>query len=147
MVVGMNSFCLHRFPNAASAEYLPVGSFTSKLDTGTSGMAAKLEVVMPLAMFVLPTRITVTPSPLSTRSRSGKAAPPCDTKTAGPVSLSGSTGVLTVTLPTNDVDGQASGFASNTDARQALASVLKREGRCFGNDTNTDLMFAWEPLG
>ena len=59
----------------------PVGRFSSKLETGTSGIDANVEVVMPLLMFVLPSRITLTPwSPSRIRSRSGKAAPPCETR-------------------------------------------------------------------
>src|ERR1700720_414217 len=131
IAVGMTSDCLHRLPFAVSAEFGPVGSLSSKLDTGTSGTVAKLEVVMPFVMFVLPTRITVTPSPLSTRSRSGNAAPPCETKIAGPVSLSGSTGVVTTASPTRELEGQASGAALNVACRQAWLSVLRREGSCL----------------
>src|SRR5437899_7499029 len=80
IVVGIRSFFAHRLPKAASAECGPVGSFSVKLDTGTSGIAAKVVVVIPFLMSVLPTRITRTPLPSSTRSRSGNAAPPCETR-------------------------------------------------------------------
>src|SRR5689334_21429439 len=102
---------------------------------------------MPLPMKVLPTRITVTPSPLSTRSRSGNDAPPWETNIAGPVSLPGSTGVVTVTMPTLDNGGHAAGLALKIASGQALFKVLKREGNCLGKATNTDLMLACAPAG
>src|SRR3984957_13598637 len=98
-------------------------------------------------MLVLPMSITVTPSPCSTRSRSGNAAPPCDTKIAVPVSLSGNTGVATVALPTFDSGGQLSGLALNVASGQALLSVLIREASSFGSLTSTDLMLACGPAG
>ncbi len=61
MTVGISSGCLHRFPFAASAEFGPIGRSRLKTETGASGIAAKVEVVTFLRMFVLPTRITRTP--------------------------------------------------------------------------------------
>src|ERR1700722_10167328 len=98
-------------------------------------------------MLVLPTRITVTPSPCRTRARSGEEAPPCDTEIAVPLSLSGSTGVATVALPTFDRGGQLRGLASKVASGQALLSVARREVCCLGSVTTTDLMLAWEPAG
>src|SRR5438128_3759276 len=80
IVVGITSGCAHRLPYAASAECGPIGSVNEKLDTGTSGSEANVDVVMPPLMFVLPTRITRTPLPSSSRSTSGNAAPPCETR-------------------------------------------------------------------
>ncbi len=76
------------------------------LVTGTSGGEANVVVVIPFLMSVLPTRITRTPSPSSSRSRSGNARPPCETKIAGPFSFAASVGVFALTPPTNDPDGQ-----------------------------------------
>ena len=70
------------------------------LDTGTSGVEANFVVVMPFLMSVLPTRITRTPLASSTRSRSGNAAPPWETRIAGPCSLPGSVGVFALAPPT-----------------------------------------------
>ena len=72
------------------------------LETGTSGGDAKVVVVIPLLIFVLPTRITRTPLASITRSRSGNAAPPCETRIAGPCSLPGSVGVFARAPPTNE---------------------------------------------
>ena len=55
---------------------------------------AKVVVVIPFEIFVLPTKITRTPLASITRSRSGNAAPPWETKIAGPCSLPGSVGVF-----------------------------------------------------
>src|SRR5580692_10082886 len=111
------------------------------LDTGTSGGAAKLVVVIPFLMFVLPTRITRIPSPSSSRSRSGNAAPPCETRIAGPFSFAESVGVFALTPPTNEPDGHVYGFALNTASEHAFCSVVSREGSCLGSCTSTDLTF------
>ena len=60
--VGMSRFCWQRLPLAASAEYLPSGSVSSKVSNGTSGVEANVEDVMPaLLMNVSPTSLIVTP--------------------------------------------------------------------------------------
>ena len=52
----------HRFPFAASAEYLPSGNVSSKLPTGASGTVLNvLDVIPALLMNVVPTRSIVTP--------------------------------------------------------------------------------------
>jgi len=53
---------LHRLPLAASAEYGPSGSVSSKLVTGWSGTVLNVELVIPAGlMYVLPVRTIVTP--------------------------------------------------------------------------------------
>ena len=42
IVVGIISGAVHRFPDAASAECAPIGRLTVMLETGTSGVEAKL---------------------------------------------------------------------------------------------------------
>src|ERR1700683_615215 len=116
----MTSVGTHRLPLAASAEFAPVGRLTVTLVTGTSGVVAKLVVGTPLVIFVLPTTITVMPSACNTRSRSGKASPPWDTKIAGPAILVGSTGVLARAVPTIDPAGQANGLAANVASGHAF---------------------------
>src|SRR5262249_59107420 len=143
IVVGMTSELAHRLPKPASAECEPVGRFTVTLDTGTSGVVAKLVVVMPFLMFVLPTTIVRTPSASMTRSRSGNAAAAWETRIAGPFSLSGRRGVLARAPPTNEPLGHLNGSAANTASGQAFCSVVRREGSCLGSCTSTDLMFAW----
>ena len=59
----MTSGWAHRLVLPVSAECGPVGSFSVKLDTGTSGTVLKLVVVIPFLMSVLPSRITRTPLP------------------------------------------------------------------------------------
>src|SRR6202035_966603 len=120
MTVGITSGILQRLPNAASAECAPTGRLTVMLDTGTSGVAAKLVVVIPFLMSVLPSRITRTPLPSSTRSRSGNAAPPWETRIAGPFIFAGSVGVLARTPPTNEPPGQLNGLALNVASGQAF---------------------------
>ena len=80
IVVGTVSAFEQRPPSAVSAEWGPTGSVSTKLETGTSGIAANVELVIPFVIFVLPVRITVTPSPSSTMSRSGNASPPWETR-------------------------------------------------------------------
>ena len=62
---------------------------------------------MPFLMSVLPSSRMWMPSLWSTNSTSGKAAFPCETMIAGPVSGFFSTGVVTVALPMNESSGQA----------------------------------------
>src|SRR5262249_22938230 len=133
----------HRLPKPASAECEPVGRFTVTLDTGTSGVVAKLVVVMPFLMFVLPTTIVRTPSASMTRSRSGNAAAAWETRIAGPVSLCGSSGVLARAPPTNEPLGQLNGVAANTASGQAFWRGVRGEGSCLGRGTSTDLRFGW----
>src|ERR1700694_4332950 len=123
ITVGMYSGLAHRSPNAASAECGPVGSLTVMLDTGTSGDDANVVVVIPFLMSVLPTRITRTPLASSTRSRSGNAAPPCETRYAEPVMVLGSVGVLARAVPTSEPSGHFAGVAANTASRHAFCSV------------------------
>ena len=60
--VGIDSLLVQRFPIAASAEYGPWGSISSKLETGWSGTVLNvLEVTPVLLMKVLPTRSIVMP--------------------------------------------------------------------------------------
>src|SRR6185437_208277 len=60
--VGIFSLVLQRFPLAASAEYLPCGSVSSKLPTGASGTVWNVLLVMPaLLMNVSPCKSSVTP--------------------------------------------------------------------------------------
>src|SRR5256714_8667361 len=138
----MTSGRAQRLPKPVSAECEPMGRFTVTLETGTSGVLANVVVVMPFLMSVLPTTITRTPLPSSTRSRSGKDALACDTRIAGPFIFACSTGVLARTPPTNEPDGHLNGSASNVAAGHALLSVVRREGSCSGNCTFTDFMFA-----
>src|SRR5271166_4218810 len=101
IVVGITSGCPHSSPYAASALCDPTGRLTVTFLIGTSGVEAKVVVVMLFLMFVLPVRITRTWLELSTtRSRSGKAAPAWETKIAEPVIVPGSVGVSTVAPPT-----------------------------------------------
>ena len=92
IVVGITSGFAHRLPLAVSAECGPVGSVSVKLDTGASGVDANVVFVIPFLISVLPSRMIRTPLPSSTRSRSGKASPPWETKIAGPLSGVGSVG-------------------------------------------------------
>src|SRR2546426_5435259 len=139
----MTSGCAHRFVLPVSAECGPVGSFSVKLDTGTSGTEAKLVVVIPRLMSVLPTRITRTPLPSSSRSRSGKAAPPWETRYAGPLSVPGRTGVVAVAVPTLAPAGQLKGFDAYVASGQACCSVVSREGSWTGSCVTTERMLAW----
>src|SRR5437879_288142 len=111
IVVGMISGWAHMFPFAVSSECGPLGSVSEKLDTGTSGSVANVVVVMPPLISVLPTRIVRTPEPSNSTSRSGNAAPPWDTRIAGPLSWPGSTGVVAVARPTVAPAGQREGSA------------------------------------
>src|SRR5271167_55442 len=92
--LGIVSLLVHRFPFAASAEYLPSGSVSSKLLNGASGTVLNVVLVIPaLLMNVAPTMSTVTPSPCNMIVRLGNASPPCDTKITGPCNGTGSSGV------------------------------------------------------
>ena len=64
-------------------------------------------------MCVLPSSTSVMPSPCSTNSTSGNAAPPWETRYAGPVSGLLSTGVWIVACPITDPSGHDAGLASN----------------------------------
>src|ERR1039457_5787304 len=97
---------MHRLPFPVTAECEPIGRFTVTLDTGASGNAAKVVVVIPFVILVLPTRITRTPLASITRSRSGNACPPWETRIAGPCSFPGSVGVFALAPPTNEPLGQ-----------------------------------------
>ncbi len=56
--LGIVSFCPHRLPFAASAEYLPSGRVSSKVLKGWSGTVLNVvEVIPALLMNVVPTRI------------------------------------------------------------------------------------------
>src|SRR5580692_2634518 len=136
IVVGATRPAWHRRPSVASAEYGPTGRSTLTLEMGTSGRASKVEVVMPVReMWVWPTSTTSTPSPCRTRSRSGNDSPPWEIRKAGPVSTPGSTGVLTVTLPTRATLEQLPGgsAASKLAATHAFWRVVRREGNCLGS--------------
>src|SRR6266480_2978439 len=116
----MTSGRAQRLPKPVSAECEPMGRFTVTLETGTSGVLANVVVVIPFLMSVLPTTITRTPLASSTRSRSGNAAPPWETRIAGPFIFEGSTGVFARTPPTNEPDGQLNGFALNVASGHAF---------------------------
>src|ERR1700722_4469648 len=80
--------------------------------------------------------------------RLGNDSLPCETKIAGPVSGTGSTGVVAVAWPMTDAAGQLAGFASKTAAVHAFCSVVSREGSALGSSTLTRLMFAsYGPAG
>ncbi len=59
--LGIVSFEAHRLALAASAELGPWGRLSSKELKGTSGVALKVEVVIPFLICVEPTKSTVTP--------------------------------------------------------------------------------------
>ena len=60
--VGIFRALLQRFPFAANAEFLPCGSFSSKLPTGTSGNVRNVLLVIPaLLMNVSPCSWMVVP--------------------------------------------------------------------------------------
>ncbi|HTR72280.1 MAG TPA: hypothetical protein VMG80_01685 [Solirubrobacteraceae bacterium] len=63
-----------------SAECGPTGRSSVKLEIGASGIAANVELVTPFLIWVLPVKSIVMLSPSSTRSRSGKARPPWETR-------------------------------------------------------------------
>ena len=113
------------------------------LETGTSGVGREVVVVMPFLMLVLPTRITRTPLASSTRSRSGNAAPPCETRIAGPGHLARQhRRVRPSAPPTNEPGGQLNGLAFERRRQARFLQRRQREGSCFGSCTITDLMFA-----
>jgi hypothetical protein len=147
-VVGITSLLwdLHRFPFAASAEYLPSGRYNSNVLTGTSGTVLNVVLVIPaLLINVVPVKSTRTPSPCSTTISEGKASPPWETKYTGPVSSTGNSGVEVRAIPTTDAGGQVAGFVSNCAAGQAFCSVVSREGSCRGSETFANVMFAAVP--
>ncbi len=76
---------------------------------------------------------------------SGNFAPPWHTKYAGPLSGTGSNGVVALASPTLDSAGHAAGFASNVVSMHACLSASRFEGSCLGRFTFTLLMFAWLP--
>ena len=149
IVVGASKRVPHRRPLGASAELGPMGRLTLTLVMGTSGRFSKVEVVMlERAMWVWPTSTTSRLSPLSTRSRSGNWALPCETSQAVPVSAPGSTGVFTVTVPTRAVDWQLPGGnpLSKLAARHAFWSVEPRATSRLGSCSWSSRMFA-SPAG
>src|ERR1700735_894369 len=77
---------------------------------------------------------------------SGNFAPPRLTKYAGPVSGTGSIGVIAVACPITDAGGHVAGFVSNSFSVHAFCSVVKRDGSCFGRSTLTRLMFDCGPI-
>src|SRR3977135_2963339 len=101
-------------------------------------MVLNVELVIPaLLMNVAAVKSTRTPSPCNTITRSGKAAPPWETKYTGPVRMVGSVGVTAFTTPMTDAAGHAPGFASNVAAGQAFCNVVNRDGSCLGRSTLT----------
>ncbi len=82
------------------------------------------------------------PSPCSTNSTSGNAAPPWETRYAGPVSGLFSTGVWIVALPITEPSSHAAGLALNTASGHAFWSVVRREGSATGSCRSTFAMFA-----
>jgi len=80
IVVGIVERLRAQAPIAVSAELGPLGSSSTKLDTGTSGIEANVDFVMPFLMFVLPSRTTRTPSPFEQQVEIGEGAPPCETR-------------------------------------------------------------------
>src|ERR1700689_1222756 len=79
-MMGIMRGLAHRLPLAAKAECGPSGSRTSKLESGASGALAIVVVVIPFLMLIELTTSNRRPSPCSTRSASGNAAPPCETR-------------------------------------------------------------------
>jgi hypothetical protein len=71
-------------------------------------------LVMPFFMFTLPTRSSVIPSPWKTITTSGNAAPPWETKYAGPLNGFARTGVVAIAVPMFEPAGHDAGFAANT---------------------------------
>jgi hypothetical protein len=139
IVVGIDSVPAHSLPLALSAEFGPLGKLNEKLAIGTSGTLANVELVTPPLIFVLPTKMKRTPwSPSNTMSKSGNAAPPCETRYAVPVNASGSTGVCTLALPTIAAWQLAAASAAKAASPHAFCNVLKRATNCLGNVTDTD---------
>src|SRR5438270_7440356 len=114
----------------------------SKVETGASGTALNVELVTPFLIWVLPTRFRVIPSPCRTRTRSGKAAPACETRYAGPTSGWARIGVTAVALPTTDALGHDAGLSVNVAFGQACCSVVSLDGSCLGRSTLALAMFA-----
>src|SRR4029077_14891087 len=78
-------------------------------------------------------------------TRSGNAAPPCDTKYAGPDTGFARTGVMAVAVPTRDASGHPAGLVLNCASVHAFCNVVKRAGSCLGSVTRTFAMFASPP--
>jgi hypothetical protein len=81
-------------------------------------------------------------SPCMMMSRSGKAAPPWETRYAGPVSGTSSRGVIAVAVPTTEPAGQPAGLAAYWPSGQAFCSVTRREGSAIGSCVPTFLIAA-----
>src|SRR4029077_5004723 len=78
-------------------------------------------------------------------TRSGNAAPPCDTKYAGPDTGFARTGVMAVAVPTRDASGHPAGLVLNCAPVHAFCNVVRRAGSCLGSVTRTFAMFASPP--
>ncbi len=98
-------------------------------------------------MSVLPSRTIFTPSPWSTNSTSGNAAPPCETRYAGPLSGFLNTGVWTIPSPITEPSSQLAGLALKTASRHAFWIVVSRDGSTPGIVKSTLWMFAWPMPG
>src|ERR1700733_4003259 len=97
---------------------------------------------MPPLMSVLPARSIVTFSPCSTSTSWGNAAPPWETKYAGPVRGTFRIEVCTVAVATSDAAGHPAGLVLNCASVHALRSVVRREGSWLGSCTSTLPTFA-----
>ena len=80
----------------------PDRKVNTKLVTGTSGMDANVELVTPCSMYVLPVSTTVTPSPSQDEVEVGERLAAVRDEVGGPAERPGSTGVVTVALPTSE---------------------------------------------
>src|ERR1700733_4937393 len=107
---------------------------------------------MPFLMSVLPSRSIWITEPrslaCSTNSTSGNAAPPWDTRIAGPVRGTFRIGVFAVAVPMNAPAGQPAGLVLNCASVHACCNVVKRDGSAVGIVSSTLWMFAspgcWE---
>ena len=133
-------------PFAARTEWGPSGRLVSKLAIGASGTVSKREYVTPFLMSVLPSRSIRMSEPrsfaCSRNTTSGNAAPPWETRIAGPVSGTFRIGVTAFAVPMNDPGGQPAGFAANCASVHACWSVVRRAGRILGSVRSTLWMFA-----
>src|ERR1700683_5509584 len=131
---------------AARPLWGPSGNASWNEVIGASGIDANVLLVTLCLISMLPVRSIVTPSPCRITTRSGNAAPPCDTRYAGPVTGPARIGVTAVPVPMSEPAGQEAGFAANVACGHACWIVVNRAGNCLGNVTATLRTFA-SPAG